>query len=66
MRAVEADELEKILGLSRYRDYGAEERERETRQGVIWGPVMTGMGEGAIMPVESIATPGSGLLKLTG
>ena len=52
MRAVEADELEKILGLSRYRDYGAEERERETRQGVIWGPVMTGMGEGAIMPVE--------------
>ena len=26
MRAVEADELEKILGLSCYRDYGAEER----------------------------------------
>ena len=27
---------------------------------------MTGMGEGATMPVESIVTPGSGHLKLTG
>jgi ATP-dependent Lon protease len=26
---------------------------------------MTGMGEGATMPVESTATPGSGHLKLT-
>jgi ATP-dependent Lon protease len=60
---VEADELEKILGLSRY---DGEDREREPRRGVVWGLVVTGMGEGAIMPVESIATPGSGHLKLTG
>ncbi|KAH9027506.1 ATP-dependent protease La [Lactarius deliciosus] len=31
---VEADELEKILGLSRYDD---EDREREARRGVVWG-----------------------------
>ncbi|KAH9177271.1 Lon protease C-terminal proteolytic domain-containing protein [Lactarius sanguifluus] len=60
---VEADELEKILGLSRY---DGEDREREARRGIVWGLVVTGMGEGEIMPVESIATPGSGRLKLTG
>ncbi|KAH9056835.1 ATP-dependent protease La [Lactarius vividus] len=60
---VDADELEKILGLSRY---DGEDREREARRGVVWGLVVTGMGEGEIMPVESIATPGSGHLKLTG
>ncbi|KAF8262462.1 Lon protease C-terminal proteolytic domain-containing protein [Lactarius quietus] len=60
---VEVDELEKILGLSRY---DSEDREREARRGVVWGLVVTGMGEGEIMPVESIATPGSGHLKLTG
>ncbi|KAH9044893.1 ATP-dependent protease La [Lactarius deliciosus] len=60
---VEADELEKILGLSRY---DGEDRDREARRGVVWGLVVTGMGEGEIMPVESIATPGSGHLKLTG
>ncbi|KAH8987326.1 Lon protease C-terminal proteolytic domain-containing protein [Lactarius akahatsu] len=40
---VEVDELEKILGLSRY---DGEDREREARRGVVWGLV-------------SIATPGS-------
>ncbi|KAH9022773.1 ATP-dependent protease La [Lactarius pseudohatsudake] len=60
---VEADELENILGLSRY---DGEDREREARRGFVWGLVVTGMGEGEIMPVESIATPGSGHLKLTG
>jgi ATP-dependent Lon protease len=62
-RVVEVDELEKILGLSRH---DGEDREREPRRGVVWGLVVTGMGEGAIMPVESIATPGRGYLKLTG
>ena len=57
---VEVDELEKILGLSRY---NGEDCEREERRGVVWG-LVTGMGE--IIPVESIATPGSGHLKLTG
>jgi ATP-dependent Lon protease len=60
---VEAADLEKILGLSRH-DY--EDRDREARCGVVWGLVVTGMGEGEIMPVESIATPGNGNLKLTG
>ena len=60
---VEEDELEKILGLSRH-DCG--DSDREARRGVVWGLVVTGMGEGEIMPVESIATPGNGSLKLTG
>jgi ATP-dependent Lon protease len=60
---VEADELEKTSRLSRY---DGEDREREAWRGVVWGLVVTGMGEGATMPVESIATPGSGHLKLTG
>jgi ATP-dependent Lon protease len=60
---VEVDELEKILGLSRH---DREDRDREARRGVVWGLVVTGMGEGELMPIESIATPGSGNLKLTG
>ena len=60
---VEEDELEKILGLPRH---DSEDRDREARIGVVWGLVVTGMGEGEIMPVESIATPGNGSLKLTG
>ncbi|KAH9990850.1 Lon protease C-terminal proteolytic domain-containing protein [Russula vinacea] len=60
---VEAHDLEKILGLSRHDN---EDRDREARCGVVWGLVVTGMGEGEIMAVESIATPGTGNLKLTG
>jgi ATP-dependent Lon protease len=60
---VEADELEKILGLSRY---NGRDREREPRRRVVWVLLVTGMGEGTIMPVESITTPGIGHLKLTG
>ncbi|KAF8494964.1 ATP-dependent protease La [Russula emetica] len=60
---VEADELEKILGLSRH---DREDRDREARRGVVRGLVVTGMGEGELMPIESIATPGNGNLKLTG
>ena len=33
---------------------------------MVWGLVVTGTGEGEIVPVESIATPGDGNLKLTG
>lgn len=60
---VEMEELEKILGLPRN---DGEDRDRETKRGVVWGLVVTGMGEGEIMPIESIATPGNGNLKLTG
>ena len=62
-RLVEEDELEKILGIPRW---DGEEREREERCGVMYGLVVTGMGEGGIMPVESTAVPGVGRLKLTG
>ncbi|KAH7927222.1 ATP-dependent protease La [Leucogyrophana mollusca] len=60
---VEEDELEAILGVPRW---DGEEREREERRGVVYGLVVTGMGEGGIMPVESAAVPGAGRLKLTG
>ena len=56
---VEADQLEKILGLSRH----DEDRDLEARR-VMWGLVVTGMGE--IISVGSIATPSNGNLKLTG
>jgi ATP-dependent Lon protease len=59
---VGADELEKTLRLSRY---DCEDRERESRRGVVWGLVVTGIGEGAIIP-ESTTTLGSGYLKQTG
>jgi ATP-dependent Lon protease len=61
-RVVEEDVLEKILGIARWE----EEREREERRGVVYGLVVMGQGEGGILPVESIATPGRGSLKLTG
>ncbi|KAI0944473.1 hypothetical protein AcW1_002170 [Taiwanofungus camphoratus] len=61
--AVEEHELEKILGIARWDE---EEREREERRGLVYGLVVTGMGEGGILPVETIAVPGTGRLKLTG
>ena len=48
------------------RDNHPREREREERRGVVYGLVVTGMGEGGVMPVETIAVPGDGRLKLTG
>ena len=60
---VDEDELEAILGIARW---DAEENEREERRGVVYGLVVTNMGEGGILPVETIAVPGSGHLKLTG
>jgi len=62
-RVVEEHELEKILGIARWE---GEEREREERRGVVYGLVVMGQGEGGIMPVETIAVPGTGKLKLTG
>jgi ATP-dependent Lon protease len=62
---VKVDELEKILGLSRH-DREGHDRDYDANRGVFWGLVVTGMGEGELMPIESIATPGNGNLKLTG
>ena len=50
------DELEKILGLPRH---DREDRDRESRRGVVWGLVSIGTGEGELIPIESIATPGN-------
>lgn len=61
---IEIDELEKILGIARWDEETI--GDREPRRGVVYGLVVTGMGEGEIMPVESIAVPGTGRLKLTG
>ena len=60
---VEEHELERILGIARW---DGEERESEARSGVVYGLVVMGQGEGGILPVETIAVPGSGQLKLTG
>jgi ATP-dependent Lon protease len=62
-RIVEEHELENILGIARW---DGEEREAEARRGVVYGLVVMGQGEGGILPVETIAVPGSGQLKLTG
>ncbi|KAJ3516310.1 hypothetical protein NLJ89_g1201 [Agrocybe chaxingu] len=63
LSVVEEHELEKILGIARW---DGEEREREERRGVVYGLVVMGQGEGGILPVETIALPGTGKLKLTG
>ncbi|KAJ7746882.1 ATP-dependent protease La [Mycena maculata] len=60
---VEENQLETILGIARY---DGEEREREERRGIVYGLVVMGQGEGGILPVETIAVPGTGRLKLTG
>ncbi|EED81105.1 predicted protein [Postia placenta Mad-698-R] len=62
-KVVEEHELEQILGIARWDE---EEREREERRGLVYGLVVTGMGEGGILPVETSVVPGSGKLKLTG
>ena len=62
-RVVEEHQLERILGIARW---DGEEKEREERRGVVYGLVVMGQGEGGILPVETIALPGTGRLKLTG
>ncbi|GLB44216.1 putative peptidase S16 family protein [Lyophyllum shimeji] len=62
-RVVEEHEIEKILGIARW---DGEERDMEERRGVVYGLVVMGQGEGGILPVETIAVPGTGQLKLTG
>jgi ATP-dependent Lon protease len=63
-RVVEPHEIEGILGVSMWD--AAAERDLEPRRGVVYGLVVTGDGEGMILPVESLAVPGTGKLKLTG
>ncbi|CAG7851245.1 Lon protease homolog 2, peroxisomal {ECO:0000255/HAMAP-Rule:MF_03121} {ECO:0000255/HAMAP-Rule:MF_03121} [Serendipita indica DSM 11827] len=60
---VDVDDLEPILGVPRW---DPQEREREERKGLVYGLVVSGQGEGAVLPVETIMTSGSGKLRLTG
>ena len=60
---VDVGDLEKILGIARWDPL---EREREERRGLVYGLVVSGMGEGGVLPVESVMTPGAGKLRLTG
>ncbi|KAI9068824.1 ATP-dependent protease La [Trametes sanguinea] len=62
-KIVEEHELETILGVARWDE---EELHREKRRGLVYGLVVTGMGEGGILPIETISVPGAGQLKLTG
>ena len=52
-QVVEADRLDKILGIVGW-------------DGIVYGLMDLGQGEGGILPVEKIALPGTGRLKLTG
>jgi len=61
-RVVEEHQLEKILGVARW----DEEKEREEMRGIVYGLVVMGQGEGGTLPVERMALPGTGRLRLTG
>lgn len=60
---VEVADLEAILGFPRWDE---NERDREERRGLVYGLVVMGQGEGGVLPVETVAVPGRGALKLTG
>jgi ATP-dependent Lon protease len=62
-KVVEASDLQAILGHPRW---DPEERERDERRGLVYGLVVSGDGEGGVMPVETTMTPGTGNVKLTG
>ena len=61
-KEVREDDLEKILGIPRYDG----EKDRTPKRGVVYGLVVSGLGEGSVLPVETCAIPGKGDLRLTG
>lgn len=61
-KEVREEDLEKILGIPRYDG----EKERTPKTGVVYGLVVSGLGEGGMLPVETCTTPGKGDLRLTG
>lgn len=62
-KVVEARDIEPILGHPRW---DPDERDRDERRGLVYGLVVSGDGEGGVMPVETMSGPGSGHIKLTG
>jgi len=61
-KEVKEDDLEKVLGIPTY-DGG---KERIPKRGVVYGLVVSGLGEGGVLPVETCTIPGKGDLRLTG
>jgi len=61
-KGVKEEDLEKILGIPRYDG----EKERISNRGVVYGLVVSGLGEGGVLPVETCTIPGKGDLRLTG
>jgi ATP-dependent Lon protease len=61
-KEVREEDLEKILGIPRYDG----EKDRTPKRGVVFGLVVSGLGEGSVLPVETCTIPGKGDLRLTG
>jgi len=61
-KGVMEEDLEEILGIPRYDG----EKERTPKLGVVYGLVVSGLGEGGVLPVETCTIPGKGDLRLTG
>lgn len=61
-KEVREEDLEKILGIPRYEG----EKDRSPNRGVVYGLVVSGLGEGNVLPVETCTVPGQGDLRLTG
>ncbi|KAF9649534.1 ATP-dependent protease La [Thelephora ganbajun] len=61
-KEVKVEDLEKLLGIPRYDG----EKERTVKRGVVYGLVVSGLGEGGVLPVETCTIPGKGDLRLTG
>jgi ATP-dependent Lon protease len=61
-KEVREEDLENILGIPRYDG----EKERTPKRGVVFGLVVSGLGEGSVLPVETGTIPGKGELRLTG
>ena len=61
-KEVRESDLEVILGVSRYEG----EKEQMPTRGIVYGLVVSGLGEGGVLPVETCTVPGKGDLRLTG
>lgn len=61
-KEVMEEDLEKILGIPRYDG----EKDQTPKRGVVYGLVVSGLGEGGVLPVETCTIPGKGDLRLTG
>jgi ATP-dependent Lon protease len=61
-KEVGEEDLEGILGIPRYEG----EKDRSPKRGLVYGLVVSGLGEGSVLPIETCAMPGKGDIHLTG